>query len=186
MKTKYQTASMTIVSLALVLTSGCVNPDGTQNNTATGALVGGAFGALVGGATSGRHGGQNALIGAAIGAVSGAVVGSIMDAEQRKRLQQQAPQTYQTVQYNEQLAQQAPPPPPPPGQSAPPPAPAPTALKITDIEALTAAGVKPDAIIQAIKDSKASAYGPADITAAQQANPPVDPTVIAYMKNPTT
>ena len=51
-----------------VLVSGCVNPDGTQNNTATGALVGGAFGALTGAAIGGCHGGPDALFGAAAGA----------------------------------------------------------------------------------------------------------------------
>lgn len=184
MTKKHQTMGVTALSLALVLTSGCVNPDGTQNNTGTGALVGGAFGALVGGATGGRHAGQNALIGAAAGVLAGAIVGSIMDAQQRERLQQQSPQTLATVQRNEQLAAQ-PPPPPPPGQ-APAPADAPTALKVTDIKALAAAGVKPDAIIQAIKESKAGPYSASDIAAAQQATPPLDPTVIAYMRNPTT
>jgi hypothetical protein len=108
-----------------------------------------------------------------------------MDAEQRRRLQQQSPQTCQTVERNEQLAQQPAPPPPSSGQPAPP-ADAPTPLKVNDITALTAAGVKPDAIIKAIKESNAPAYSAADITTAQQANPPVDPTVIAYMQNPTT
>ena len=57
-------------------------------------------------------------------------------------------------------------------------------LKVDDIKAMTAAGIKPQAIIDAIKESK-TAYSPADIDAVQQANPPVDPTVISYMKNPT-
>jgi TPR repeat protein len=57
-------------------------------------------------------------------------------------------------------------------------------MTVDEIKALTAAGVKPDAIIQAIKESKAAGYSPSDIQAAQQANPPVDPAVIAYMKNP--
>jgi len=43
-------------------------PDGTQNNTGSGALIGGVFGALTGAAIGGRnHGGQDALIGAAAG-----------------------------------------------------------------------------------------------------------------------
>jgi len=189
MKKKLQTIGITIVSLGLMLTTGCVNPDGSQNNTASGALIGGLAGAFVGAASSGRHAGQNALIGAAIGAASGAVIGSIMDAQQRERLRQQSPQTYATVQRNEQLAAQ---PPPPAATAAPaasqsaPPANAPTPLKVQDITALTAAGVKPDAIIQAIKESNPQAYSAADIATAQQANPPVDPTVIAFMRNPTT
>ena len=40
------------------------------------------------------------------------------------------------------------------------------------------------AIIEAIKESK-TVYSTDDIQAAQQADPPVDPTVIACMKNPT-
>lgn len=187
MKKKLQSLGITIVALGLMLTTGCVNPDGTQNNTASGALIGGLAGAFVGAASSGRHAGQNALIGAAIGAASGAVIGSIMDSQQRERLRQQSPQTYATVQRNEQLASQPPPAAAPAAASqSAPPANAPTPLKVQDITALTAAGVKPDAIIQAIKESNPQAYSAADIAAAQQANPPVDPTVIAFMRNPTT
>jgi hypothetical protein len=57
-------------------------------------------------------------------------------------------------------------------------------LKVSDIEAMTGAGIKPDAIIDAIKESKTT-YTDADIQSAQQATPPVDPSVIAFMKNPT-
>ncbi len=185
MNFKLRTVGVTVVSLALMLTTGCVNPDGTQNNTGTGVLIGSMVGAFAGAASSGRHAGQNALIGAAIGAVSGAVVGSWMDAEQRRQLREQSPQTYQTIEHNEEVAQQPAPPPPPPGQPAPA-ADAPTPLKVDDIKALTAAGVKPDAIINAIKESKATGYDSADITAAEQASPPVDPAVIAYMRNPTS
>ena len=50
---KKHTMVLTIASLAVVLT-GCVNPDGSQNNTGTGALIGGVFGALTGAAIGGR------------------------------------------------------------------------------------------------------------------------------------
>ena len=53
---------------------------------------------------------------------------------------------------------------------------------VDDIKALTAAGVKPDAINKQIEMSH-STFTPADISAAQRANPPIDPTVIAYMEN---
>lgn len=185
MKIKQRIIGVIVVALTVVMT-GCVNPDGTPNNTASGALIGGAIGAFAGAASSGRHGGQNALIGAAIGAVTGAVIGNVMDrinADQRARLQQSSPQTLQTIQHNDQVARQSSPPPPAAGQPEPP-AEAPTPLKVDDIKALTAAGVKPEAIINAIKQSKVSAYSAADIQAAQQANPPVDPSVIAYMQNP--
>jgi hypothetical protein len=55
---------------------------------------------------------------------------------------------------------------------------------VDDIKAMTGAGIKAEAIIDAIKESKA-VYSADDIQAAQQASPPVDPAVIAYMKNPT-
>ncbi len=187
MNIKQRIMGVTVVSLSIVMT-GCVNPDGSPNNTASGALIGGAIGAFAGAASSGRHAGQNALIGAAIGAVTGAVIGNVMDrinADQRARLQQTSPQTLQTLQHNDQVAQQPPPPPPAAGQPEGPPADAPTPLKVDDIKALTAAGVKPEAIINAIKESKPGTYSSADIQAAQQANPPVDPSVIAYMQNPT-
>jgi predicted lipid-binding transport protein (Tim44 family) len=175
------------VSLSLLMT-GCVTPDGTPNNTASGALIGGALGALTGAAAGGRHhGGQDALVGAAIGVFAGAVIGNVMDRindEQRAKLQQTSPQTLQTIQHNDQVAQQPSAPPPTSGQPAPP-AEAATPLKVDDIKALTAAGVKPEAIINAIKESKPASYSAAEIQAAEQANPPVDPSVIAYMKNPT-
>jgi len=175
------------VSLALVWTTGCVNPDGTQNNTATGALIGGAVGALAGAAGGGRYGGERALFGAAFGAATGAFVGHMIDEDQRERLREQSPQTLQTIDQNDEIAQQqASAPPPGSGQQPPPPANAPTPLKVDDIKALTAAGVKPEAIIQAIKESNPTSYSAADITAAQTASPPVDPSVIAYMQNPTS
>jgi len=192
MKSIPRCAATASLSLSIVLT-GCVNPDGTPNNTASGALIGGALGALTGAAVGGsRHGGQDALIGAAIGLVAGVVAGQVMDRindQQRARLQQTSPQTLQTIQHNDQVARQSA---PPPQSAAPAAAPsrsvasadAPSPLRVDDIKAMTAAGIKPDAIIDAIKQSKA-VYTSADIQAAQQANPPVDPTVIAYMRNPT-
>ena len=112
---KRRIIGVTVVSLSVVLT-GCVNPDGTPDNTASGALIGGAIGALAGAAAGGRgHGGQDLLIGAAIGVAAGAIAGLVMDhinAEQRARLRESSPQTLQTIQHNDQVAQQ---------QSAPPP-----------------------------------------------------------------
>src|SRR5580658_6026709 len=78
--------------LAVVLT-GCQNPDGTQNNTGSGALIGGAFGALTGAAIGGgRHGGQDALIGAAAGALAGGLIGNSADRERDAQLQAQRAQ----------------------------------------------------------------------------------------------
>lgn len=185
MKVKHRNIGLAVCSWALVWLTGCVNPDGTQNNTGTAALIGGAVGALAGAAGGGKYAGERALIGAAIGAGTGALVGHMIDEDQRERLREQSPQTLQTIDQNDQIAQQEAAQPPASGQSAPP-ANAPTPLKVDDIKALTAAGVKPEAIINAIKESQAAAYSPADIDAARQANPPVDPTVIACMQNPTS
>ena len=55
-------------------------------------------------------------------------------------------------------------------------------MTVDDIKALTAAGVKKEAITQELKISR-SRFSAQDIAAVQQANPPVDPDVIAYMKN---
>lgn len=236
-KSGYRLVGTGLACLTLLAT-GCQNPDGSTNNTATGALVGGAFGALTGAAIGGRHhGAQDALIGAAAGLAAGVIVGSIMDhinAQQKAKLQQSSPQTLQTLQHNDQVARQPAPPPQPttttttvvvtvpaasttvpapaatpaapsaaPAAAAPAaPAPAPVAstasapsaapasadapipLKVDDIKAMSGAGIKPDAIIEAIKESKA-VYTAADVQAARQATPPVDPQVIAFMQNPT-
>ena len=199
MKIRYRIIGVAIVSLGLVLATGCVNPNGTQNNTGTGALMGGAFGAVAGSLAGGRHHAvQGLLIGAAAGAITGAVIGHMIDRDQRQRLQQQSPQTWQTIQYNDaayqqqqQAAQAQPQPSPAQPQAAPsqtPPAQTPPAatgtipLTVDDIKALTAAGVKKEAITQELKISQ-SRFSPQDIAAAQQANPPVDPDVLAYMKN---
>ena len=102
--------------------TGCVNPDGTQNNTASGALIGGGLGALTGAAIGGsRHGGQDALIGAGIGALAGGLFGNAADRERDARLR----------------------------ASAPPPAPNP--MSIADVKALVRSGVSDDVIITQIQ-----------------------------------
>src|SRR5690242_15125264 len=112
-----------------ILLSGCVNPDGTQNNTGSGALIGGAFGALTGAAIGGsRHGGEDALIGAAAGALAGGLIGNAADREQEARLRAQAPQTYARVE-----------------QGSP--------LSIPDVKALAKSGISDDVIINQINIS---------------------------------
>ena len=182
MKTTQRTLGLLLIFLELISTTGCVNPDGTQNNTASGALIGGVVGAFAGAASSGRHAGQNALIGAAIGAVSGAIIGSVIDAQQRARLREQSPQTLQKIEHNDAVVQQQQPSPqtPPGSEPTPPPAANVTPITVDDIKAMSAAGVKPDAITKEIDESRAT-YSSQDIATAQQAN--VDSTVIACMKN---
>jgi len=181
--------------LQLLFTSGCVNPDGTVNNTGTGALIGGTMGALIGAAAGGRHAGEAALIGGAAGLFAGALVGSAIDQRQREYLRAYYPQTYQTIQYNDSVAQQQqhaasqPPPPQPtqPTSSGSPPASSTeqsgmVPLTLNDIKALTAAGVKADVIKKEI-DVSQSKFTSQDIAAAQQANPPIDASVIDDMKS---
>lgn len=119
---------LAIGSVAVLLT-GCQNPDGTVNNTGTGALMGGALGALTGAAIGGyRHGGQDALIGAAAGVVAGGLIGYSMDQEQQARLKAQAPQTYAHVDQGQPLTP-------------------------ADVKALVKAGITEDVIISQISNS---------------------------------
>jgi len=126
---KTNTLVLTFASSAVLLT-GCVNPDGSQNNTGSGALIGGVFGALTGAAIGGsRHGGQDALIGAAAGALAGGLIGNSADREQEARLKAQAPQTYERV-----------------NQGSP--------LTLADVKALAKAGISEDVIINQIHNSR--------------------------------
>jgi len=112
-----------------VLLAGCQNPDGTQNNTGSGALIGGAFGALTGAAIGGRrNGGLDALIGAGAGALAGGLIGNSADREQEARLKAEAPQTYIKVDQGQPLA-------------------------IPDIKAMSASKVSDDVIIAKIISS---------------------------------
>jgi len=205
----YRALGVALVSLELVSTTGCVSQNGQPDNTATGALAGGLIGALAGGLAGGRHGGRDALIGGLAGVIAGGLIGHMIDEQQRERLQAQSPQTLQTIQHNDAVYQQqqaaqaqpqgqappAPAPQPTP-QAAPPatpqgqPAPTPASsapadalvpLTVDDIKALVSAGVKNDVIITEIQRSK-SVYTPADITALQQSNPSIDPSIIDCMK----
>jgi hypothetical protein len=130
MKTICQTIGVAIVSLGLLLTTGCVSPNGTPDNTGTGVLAGGAFGALVGALAGGpRHAGQDALIGGLAGALAGGLIGHSIDVQQQQILQQQSPQTWETIQHNDYVAQQQsagpqPEPAPPQPDPASPPTPA--------------------------------------------------------------
>jgi outer membrane lipoprotein SlyB len=125
---KRYTLSFAVAVSAVVLT-GCQNPDGTQNNTAGGALIGGAIGAITGAAIGGgRHGGEGALIGAAAGLIGGGLIGNSMDQEQNARLREQAPQTYAKVDQGQPLS-------------------------VADVKALAKAGISEEVIISQIKSS---------------------------------
>ena len=123
-----------ILSLAVsaVVLTGCQNPDGTQNNTGSGALIGGAMGAITGAAIGGRnHGGQDALIGAAAGALAGGLVGNSMDREQEARLRAPAPQNYGYASVP---------------QSQP--------MSLAEVKSLARAGVSEDVMLSQIKASR--------------------------------
>jgi outer membrane lipoprotein SlyB len=128
MKTKLNVSIFAVAASAVVLT-GCVNPNGTQNNTGTGALIGGALGAITGAAIGGsRHGGGDALIGAAAGMIAGGAMGNSMDQQQQAELRAQAPQSYVRVVQGQ-------------------------ALGIADVKAMARAGVSDDVIISQIQGS---------------------------------
>jgi outer membrane lipoprotein SlyB len=118
-----------VVAAAAVLVTGCETPEGTPDNTGTGALMGGAIGAISGAAIGGpRHGGEGALIGAAAGVIAGGLIGHQMDQEQQARLRAQAPQTYVRIEQGQPLG-------------------------IDDIKAMAKAGVGDDVIISQIISS---------------------------------
>jgi len=120
---KNNIAIFAAATLAVVLT-GCVNPDGSQNYTGSGALIGAGSGALIGGANG--RGGEGALIGAAIGAVTGGLIGNSIDQEHQARLRAQSPQTYARVDQGQPLS-------------------------IADVKALARAGISEDVIINQIR-----------------------------------
>lgn len=153
----------TSAALAILLT-GCESPDGTPNQTGTGALIGGAIGAAAGGllgSTSRYNGGANTaagvLIGGAIGAITGGAIGHSLDQEQEARLRAQAPQTYQIVTQGQPLG-------------------------IADVIAMSRAGVSDDVIINQIRNTHTLYRMVAeDIIALHNAG--VSQSVINYMIN---
>jgi outer membrane lipoprotein SlyB len=161
MKTyKLHALVFTMAASAVVLT-GCQNPDGTQNNTGSGALIGGVIGAIAGSAIGGPHrGGEGALIGAAAGAVGGGLIGNSMDQEQNARLRAQAPQTYVKVDQGQPLS-------------------------VADVKALAKAGISDDVIINQIKNSRTVYHlSPPDIIDLRDSG--VSDNVINFMINTPT
>ena len=118
------------LAVSATMLTGCVNPDGTQNNTGSGALIGGAFGALAGAVIGGasHNAGAGALIGAAAGAIGGGLIGNSADQEQNARLRAQAPVTYVKIDQGQPLA-------------------------VADVKAMAKAGISEDIIISQIQAS---------------------------------
>jgi uncharacterized protein YcfJ len=146
------------VAVSAVVLTGCQNPDGTQNNTGSGALIGGAMGAIAGSAIGGRHnGGEGALIGVAAGVLAGGLIGNSVDREQQERLRQQAPQTYVRVDQGQPLG-------------------------VADVKALAKAGINDDVIINQIRNSHTAYHlSTADIIDLRNAG--VTDKVVNYMIN---
>jgi outer membrane lipoprotein SlyB len=146
------------MAASTVVLTGCQNPDGTQNNTGSGALIGGVIGAIAGSAIGGpHHGGEGALIGAAAGAVGGGLIGNSVDQEQNARLRAQAPQTYVKVDQGQPLS-------------------------VADVKALAKAGISTDVIINQIRNSRTVYHlSTADIIDLRDAG--VSDQVINYMIN---
>src|SRR5580700_4936452 len=120
---KYSSVGYAALAATLVL-SGCYTPEGRPDNTATGALTGGAIGAGTGAiiGSASHNAGAGALIGAAVGALTGGIIGNSIDQQQRERIQQQAPETWQRVEQGQPLG-------------------------LADVKALVKAGVSDEVII---------------------------------------
>lgn len=67
-------SGLAALAFAALVMGGMPAPVSAQNNTASGALIGGTAGALIGGAATGSAGGVAA--GAIIGGTTGAIIGS--------------------------------------------------------------------------------------------------------------
>ena len=121
--------SVTAVGLAGLL-AGCTTPSGRPDNTANGALIGGASGAAIGALADRRAPGAGALIGGAAGLIAGGLIGHSMDQQAEARWRSAPPPAYY---------------PPPPG---PPPS-------INDIKAMTRSGLSEDVIVGQINNTHA-------------------------------
>lgn len=178
MKIMHRTIGVAVVTMALALTTGCDTPTGAG----VGGLLGVGAGALIGHAAGNTAAG--ALIGLGAGALAGGIIGHLNE-QQRVKLQQQSPQTWNKLQNNDAVYASPPPATPPPATSQPPAtAPAVTSpqmqqLTVDDIKALAAAGVKDDVVTTEIQRSN-SRFGQQDITELQQAG--VSSKVIDFIK----
>ena len=147
--------ALTAVGLSSV---GCMSPSGRPDNTASGALAGGATGAII--SSMGRHPGPAPLIGAAVGAVVGGLIGHGMDEAQEAQMRAQAPQTLQRLE-----------------QSQP--------LTVADIKAMTKAGVSDDLVISQIRNSR-TVYHLSTADIIDLKNSGVNDKIIDFMINSPT
>jgi hypothetical protein len=148
---------ITPLGLASLL-SGCASPNGQPDNTANGALIGGASGAAIGAIADRRDPGVGALIGGAAGAITGGLIGHSVDEQ------------------NQAQAAAA----PPPGYYAPPPSGAPPS--VADIKGMARSGLNDDVIIGEISSTHAVYHLDAN-SIIDLHNSGVSEKVIAYMVN---
>lgn len=142
----------------MMLAGGCVNPDGTPDNTASGALIGGTVGAASGAIIGGpRNAGVGALIGAAAGVITGGLIGHSLDEEQQARLRAEAPETYVRVDQGQPLM-------------------------ISDVKALVRSGVRDNVIIRQIQASR-TVYHLSAAEIIDLRNSGVSDKVVNYMIN---
>src|SRR5471032_1471397 len=154
---KWHTLILT-AAVSSTLVTGCVNPNGSPDNTGSGALSGAAVGAFSGAVIGGpRNGGAGALIGAAAGAIAGGLFGHAVDQQQDAQLRAEAPQTYVRVQQGQPLS-------------------------TADVKAMVKAGVSEDVIIsQIISTHTAFHLSAADIIELHDAG--VTTKVVNFMIN---
>ncbi len=116
------------VAVVGILVAGCMSPQGQPDNTASGALAGGATGAIIG--SMARHPGPGALVGGVVGALAGGAIGHGMDQAQDAQLRAQAPQqSMQRVEQNQPLT-------------------------VVDVKSLVQAGISDDLVISQIRNSR--------------------------------
>src|SRR5579859_362581 len=159
MNMKTNTVGIVVLGTTLVL-SGCYTPEGRPDNTATGALVGGGIGAGTGaliGNASHHNTAAGAAIGGAVGLITGALIGNSIDQQQRERIREQAPETWQRVEQGQPLG-------------------------VADVKALARAGVSDEVIISQIRNSHTAYHlSTADIIDLKDAG--VSEKVIDFMIN---
>lgn len=120
--------NLLIAAVIGISLSACVTPQGQPDNTASGALAGGAVGAIIG--STARHPGAGAAVGAAVGALAGGAVGHGIDQAQQAQDAQFREQAYQQQALDTQP------------------------LTIDDIVSMSRARISDDLIISQIRNSR--------------------------------
>lgn len=149
---------ISVVAVVGISLAGCMSPQGRQDNTASGALVGGATGAIIG--SMARHSVPGAIVGGAVGAVVGGLIGHGMDQDQEAKLEAQAPQTLERVEQGQPLT-------------------------VVDVQSLVKAGVGDDLVISQIRNSR-TVYHLSTADIINLKNTGVSERIIDFMINTTT